>query len=172
MCSYGLAALAVAAVAAGVSYEQNDQTAKRQQAAIDTGAEADALATKVQYEQINKSAMDSQAQLRTNYLIDSARISAMQGESGMQGASHDRVTQEAANNADSDMATLEHNRANQAENAHLQGAAQGNRAALQMAGIKRASAAGTALQIGGEVAAYKIKNPDSPSAPTAPVVGG
>lgn len=149
---------AIAIVGAVVSKMSADKAASKQEKAIQEGIAADRAATAEQYKEINKVAMDNQAQLHTSYLIDSARIQAIQSESGMQGASADRVTAEAENNSATDMATLESNRVSQQGQASRSSAAQANRANLQMAGINRPSNVGTALQIGGAVAGAYAKN--------------
>lgn len=152
-----IALVAIAVVGAVVGKMESDKAAKRQEDAITSNLEKDRAATAEQYKQIQETAMDDQAQLHTNYLIDSARIQAMQGESGLQGASHDRVALEAENNSNQDMATLEQNRKRQMTNAKTQGIAQASRAGVQLSGIKRQSNAGTALQIGGAVASAYAK---------------
>lgn len=156
MCYPMLVYAAIAVATAVASAKQQKDSANRQEQAIQDGLARDREATAEQYKQIQKSSMDEQAQLHTNILIDSARIAAMQGESGMQGASHARVAQEAENNNAQDMATLEQNRQRQMTNARLGGVAQQSRASVQLAGIRRPSNAGTALQIGGALASqYK-----------------
>lgn len=145
----------IAVVGAVAGKMESDKAANRQEKAIQDGLARDREATAEQYKQIQKTSMDEQAQLHTNYLIDSARIAAMQGESGMQGASHERVLDEAENNAATDAATLENNRQWQAKQAQTQGIAAASRAQTQLAGIQRQSNVGTALQIaGGVTAAY------------------
>lgn len=145
-----LAAIAVAGAVAG--HEQQRSSAAKQEQAIQDGLARDREATAEQYKQIQKTSMDDQAKLHTDYLIDAARIQAMQGESGMQGASQDRVSQEADNTYATDAATLEINRQRQMTGAKTQGIAQQSRANVQLAGIKYPSNVGTALQIAGSVA--------------------
>lgn len=141
----------IAIVGAVVGKVESDKAANRQEKAIQDGLARDREATAEQYKQIQKSSMDEQAQLHTNYLIDSARIAAMQGESGMQGASQDRIKTEAENTYATDAATLENNRQWQAKQAQTQGVAGQSRAQVQLSGIQRQSAASTGLQIAGAV---------------------
>ncbi|MBI2277491.1 MAG: hypothetical protein HYU74_09085 [Dechloromonas sp.] len=152
MCYPLLIMAAISVATAIVSNQEQKKSANRQEQAIQDGLARDREATAEQYRQINKAAMDDQAQLHTSYLIDAARLQAIQGESGMQGATYERVANEAENNAEADMATLERNRVNQNTQARTQGAAQQSRGSLQLAGIQRPSNVGTALQIAG--AAY------------------
>lgn len=150
MSGYTAAVMAVVAITGAVAGKmESDKAANRQEKAIQDGLARDREATAEQYRQIQKSAMDEQAQLHTNYLIDSARIAAMQGESGMQGASQDRVQAEAENTYATDAATLENNRQWQAKQAQTQGIAGQSRAQVQLQGIQRKSNAATALQIAG-----------------------
>lgn len=147
-----IALAAIAVVGAVAGHEQQRSSAARQEQAIQDGLARDRQATAEQYKQIQQTSMDEQAKLHTDYLIDAARIRAMQGESGMQGASQDRVSQEADNNYSSDAATLEINRQRQMTGAKTQAVAQQSRANAQLAGIKYPSNVGTALQIAGSVA--------------------
>lgn len=152
MCDPVSIVMAVVAVAGAVVGKMSaDKAANQQEQAVQDGLAKDREATAEQYKQINKQAMDDQAQLHTNYLIDSARIQAVQAESGLQGASNDRVEAEAANNSESDMATLERNRVNANNQTKTQSTAQASKANLQLAGIQRPSSVGTALQIAGGV---------------------
>lgn len=151
MCYPLLIMAAVAVVSAVASAKQQKDSAAKQEQAIQDGLAKDREATAEQYKQIQKTSMDDQAKLHTDYLIDAARIQAMQGESGLQGASQDRVTQEAENNYNTDAATLEINRQRQMTGAKTQGVAQQSRANVQLAGIKYPSNVGTALQIAGSV---------------------
>ena len=142
----------VAVVGAVVGKMESDKAANRQEQAIQDGLARDREATAEQYRQIQKTSMDEQAKLHTDYLIDSARIQAIQGESGMQGATHDRVAQEAENNSATDAATLENNRQWQQGAARTQGIAQQSRAQVQLSGIQRVSNAQVGVQIAGGVA--------------------
>lgn len=139
----------VAVVGAVVGKMESDKAANRQEQAIQDGLARDREATAEQYKQIQKSSMDEQAKLHTDYMIDAARIQAIQGESGMQGATHDRVAGEAENNSATDMATLENNRKWQQDAARTQSAAAGSRAQMQLAGVQRRSNLSTGLQIAG-----------------------
>ena len=128
-----------------------------------SGAESLELIVNMAGIHIQATSMDDQAKLHTDYLIDAARIQAMQGESGLQGASQDRVSAEADNNYATDAATLEINRQRQMTSARTQGVAQQSRANVQLAGIKYPSNVGTALQIAGNVASlYKPGPGDAP----------
>lgn len=148
----------VAVVGAVVGKMESDKAANRQEKAIQEGLARDREATAEQYKQIQKSSMDEQAQLHTNYLIDSARIAAMQGESGMQGTTQDRIQDEAANNYATDAATLENNRQWQAKQAQTQGVAAASRAQVQLSGIQRQSELSTGVQIAGAVAGGYANN--------------
>jgi hypothetical protein len=158
-----IAMLAISATSAVVSHQTQEDAANQQEQAVQDGLAKDRAATARQYQQIQESAMDEQAQLHTDYLIDSARIRAIAGESGLGGLSQERIAQESANNAASDMATLEQNRARQSEQAHTSGLAGATKGGIQLAGIQRPSKLGTGLQIAGAAAkAYSPgKSPDS-----------
>lgn len=164
MC-YPLLIMAAVSIATSLATAaQQRSAAAKQEQAIQEGLARDREATAEQYKQIQQTAMDDQAKLHTDYLIDAARIQAMQGESGLQGASQDRVGAEADNNYATDAATLEINRQRQMTAAKTQGVAQQSRANVQLAGIKYPSNVGTALQIAGSVGSmYKPGPGDAPA---------
>lgn len=149
MCSLPLAALSISVAQGAASYFDGVASSKRQQNAIDDASAKERAATQRQYQQIQESSMDQQAQRHTEYLIDSARLRALGGESGLQGATQDRIEMEAENNAASDMATLESNRRNASENASSQALGRATQANIQSAGIRRPSSLGAGLQIAG-----------------------
>ncbi len=151
MCAPALmvASLLLSAATTAVSYQEGKESAQRQQDAIDDASAKERAATQRQYQQIQESSMDEQAQRHTEYLIDSARLRAIGGESGLQGATQDRIEMEAENNASSDMATLESNRRNASENASSQALGRATQANIQSAGIRRPSSLGAGLQIAG-----------------------
>jgi hypothetical protein len=144
--------LAISAASAVVSQQTQEDAANKQEQAVQDGLAKDRAATARQYQQIQESAMDEQAQLHTGYLIDSARIRAVAGESGLGGLSQERISQEAENNSQFDMATLERNRRNQNGQAHTSGLASATKGNIQLAGIQRPSQLGTGLQIAGAAA--------------------
>lgn len=158
-----IAAMALTVVGTGVSFIEGQNAANRQEQAIQDGLAKDRAATQRMYQQINESAMDESAQRHTQYLIDAARIKAMQGESGLSGATADRQLQENQNVAETDMATLEKNRQWSGINASSQSQARGTQANMQLAGIRRPSALGAGLQIASAgVSAYRAANPPQP----------
>lgn len=159
-----VAMLAISATTAIVGQQEQEKAANRQEQAIQDGLSKDRAATARQYEQIQASAQDDQALRYTEYLIDDARIKAVAGESGLAGYTTDRIAQESANNADTDMATLERNRQRQAEMAHTQGLASSTKGSIQLSGIRHPSSLGTGLQIAGAaVSAYGMANQSQPT---------
>lgn len=160
MCGTGLeiAAVAIAAAGAGASYYQTDQNAKKQTAMVEDGYAQERRAILQQFDQINQTAQAEQSERHKEALQDEALLRAIGAESGLWGATNNRIEQEAANNAAQDMATIESNRQRQAEQAHTQGGARQSQAGAQLAGIRRPSALGTGLQIAG--AATRVMKPD------------
>lgn len=159
-----VAMLAISAATAAVSHSEQEKSANRQEQAIQDGLSKDRAATARQYEQIQASAQDDQAQRYTEYLIDDARIKAVAGESGLSGYTTDRIAQENANNAETDMATLERNRQRQAEMAHTQGLASSTKGSIQLSGVRHPSSLGTGLQIAGAAAsAYSSLSKPQPT---------
>ena len=144
-----IASFAVSAVSAISQYQDGKNAAAAQQQMIEDGLAKDRAATARQYEEINRVSQDDSAHRHTEFLIDSARLKAIGAESGLAGATQDRVEQEAENTANTDLATIESNRQRQAEQAHSQGLAKATQASIQLSGIRRPSAMGAGLQIVG-----------------------
>jgi hypothetical protein len=147
MCDVTYAMLAISAIGTAVQYDSERKAANAQRDMFRDGIGQEQAATNRAYEQINDSAKDEQAQRRTDYLIDKARIMAIQAESGLSGANYERAIQQVEDNADTDMATIERNRQRQLDNAESQAAAKANQARVQMSGIRQPSAIGSGLQI-------------------------
>lgn len=143
------ASFAIQVVSTLAQQEEQKNAAARQEQMIQDGIAKERAATARQYEEINQVAQDESAQRYKEYLIDSARLKAIGAESGLAGATQDRVEQEAQNNASTDIATIEANRQRQTEAAHTQGVAKQSQANVQLSSIRRPSALGTGLQIAG-----------------------
>ncbi len=156
------AAFALSAASAVVEYQESSAAAKAQTKMIEDGLAKDRAATQRQYQEIQEVSQDDSAQRHKEYLIEAARLKAISGESGLAGATQDRIDMEAENNAATDLATIEANRRRQSEQAHTQGLSRSTQAGAQLAGIRRPSALGTGLQIMGAgvrtYAAYDAKS--------------
>lgn len=166
MCDPATALYVVAAVGAAsayVQYEDGKESAAKQRKMIEDGLEKDRASTSAIYEQIDQSSKDEQAQLHTQMLIDKARLHAINAESGLAGATQDRMDLEVQNNAATDMATLEQNRERKVLNAASQSQARGSQAGVQLSGIRQPSALGAGLQIvGAGASAYASKKDPAP----------
>lgn len=162
MCSINLAALAITAISAGASYAQSAQNAKKQTTMVEDGYEKERRAILQQYDQINQTAQGDLSERHKEALLDEARLRTIGAESGLAGATNDRIEQEATNNAAQDMATIDANRQRQMEQAHTQGGARQSQAGGQLAGIRQASAMGAGLQIAGAGVDYYRKNNPPP----------
>jgi hypothetical protein len=109
----------------------------------------DRAATARQYEEIRQVSMDDSQQRLKDYLIESARLKVIGAESGLAGATQDRIEQESQNNAETDLATIEANRRRQTESAHSQGLARASNARYVKQPARKPSAFGAGLQIAG-----------------------
>lgn len=143
------AALALTAASGVANYVQQDRAAKTQKAMLEEGSRQERIGTQIQYEQLNQVAQEDMSQRFKEHLIDASRLQAIAAESALQGATQDRISQEEANNAAQDMATIEANRQRQGEQVHSQAVAKQMQASSQMTSIRRPSALGAGLQIGG-----------------------
>lgn len=161
------AAFAITAVQAIGQYEEQQQQAKNQRAyneeqekLIANGIAKDNAALSRQYEEINAVSKDDSQQRLREYLIESARLKTIGAESGLMGATQDRIEQEAQNNADTDLATIEANRQRQTEAAHTQGVAKASQSRYVKTPVRKPSALGAGLQIAGAgVSSYLAYDP-------------
>lgn len=101
-----MAGLAFSAVSTVMQMNETNNAAAAQEQMIQDGLAKDRAATARQYQEINEVAEDDSAQRHKEYLIEAARLKAIGGESGLSGATQDRIEQESQNNADTDMASL------------------------------------------------------------------
>lgn len=143
------ATFALAATSSYVQYEDGKKSAAAQQQMIEDGLAKEKAATSRLYEEIAQVSQDDSQQRHKEYLIESARLRAIGAESGLFGATQDRIEQEAQNNADTDISTIEANRQRQTEQAHTQGLSRASQAGVQLSGIRRPSSLGAGLQIAG-----------------------
>lgn len=151
--AYFMAAAFVMSAASTVIQQQDAKnSAAAQEQMIEDGLAKDRAATARQYQEINEVSQDESAQRHKEYLIESARLKAIAGESGLAGATQERIEQEAENNAQTDLSTIEANRRRQNEQAHTQGLARSTQAGVQLSGIRRPSSMAAGLQIGASAA--------------------
>ena len=150
------ATFAIQAASALSSYEDQRQQAKSQEAfneeqdrLIANQLALDRAATARQYEEIREVSMDDSQQRLKDYLVESARLKVIGAESGLAGATQDRIEQESQNNAETDLATIEANRRRQTESAHSQGLARASNARYVKQPVRKPSAFGAGLQIAG-----------------------
>jgi hypothetical protein len=159
MCEPTTIMLGISAATAALSYKQASDSADRQTQAISDGVDLNHNQTRTQYEQNNQVAMQQQSERHREFLVDQGRLASILTESGMTGATQDRIQSEVENQADADTATIEANRVK----ANAQGAsmaqAQHGQAKAQLASINRPSALGTGLQIAAAGAKAEAKSP-------------
>ena len=141
--------IAVTAASAGMSYMQQSSMADKQQAATMNNYNQQMETYKVQQGQEQKQATDEMSTRARQSMIESSRLRAVSGESGLAGNSIDRVQNESEFNAGTDITSIENNR--MATQTQLHQNAMGIRAGsqTQMAQIHHPSLIGTGLQIAG-----------------------
>lgn len=155
MCYPALIGLAISAVSAGVSYSEGNKSAKRQEQAMQSSAEMENIQTSQLYEQQNQAAMDESSQRHIEWLRELGRMKTAGAETGLMGATENRLERESEATAQRDIATIEANRLKSGQQAGSQAVAGNRRIKADMAGIKRPSLVGTGLQIAGAgVSAY------------------
>lgn len=155
MCNPALAMLAISAASSAVSYANQSSAAKAQTKAVEDGYRQEMFNTARQYEQQNQVAMEDMSQRHREYLIEEGRLRTIGAESGLYGATQDRIEAEARNNASEDIATLEANRLRGSEQVSAQANAKRFQANSQYANIRQPSAVATGLQIASAYHSYK-----------------
>ena len=105
-----MASLAIGAASAGMSYMQQSQQAKAQRRAVKDNYAQQMQTLQLQYDQTNKQATDEMSIRAREAMIESARLRAISGESGLAGNSNDRIQNESMFNLGTDMASIEANR--------------------------------------------------------------
>lgn len=143
------AGLAISALSAGVTYKQTSDAAKVQTESIRQSAEMQNIQTAQTYDQQNQQAMEQTSQRHQEWLRDLGRLRAVGAESGLTGATDQRIQNEAETQAQNDIATIEANRLKSNLNTATTGVAQGRQANAALKSIKQPSLVGTGLQIAG-----------------------
>ncbi len=165
-----LSMVAIAAAQAGASYMQQSAQVKSRDKANRANFDQQMETFGVQQEQVNKNSTDQMSQRAREAQIESARLRAVNGESGLAGGSNDRILNESFFNTGTDMASIEANRS--AQQKQLIQEAKSIRAGAQtsMSQIQRPSLIGTGLQIAGAAAtaATRSKMLKAPRGDTLP----
>lgn len=143
------ASLAISAAGAGLSYVEGNRAAKQQQEAILKSAELQNIQTAQVYDQQNQAAMEESSQRHVQWLQELGRLRTIGAESGLTGATENRLENEAATAADRDISTIEANRLKGSQQTASTGVAQQRQADADLKSIKRPSLLGTGLQIAG-----------------------
>lgn len=108
--SIGVASLAIGTASAGMSFMQQSSQAKMQRKAVQDNYAQQMQALNLQYDQTNKQATDEMSVRAREAMIESARLRAFSGESGLAGISNDRIQNESALNLGTDISSIESNR--------------------------------------------------------------
>lgn len=143
------ASLAISAGSALYGHQQQNQAAKQQQAAILKSAEMQNIQTAQVYEQQNQAAMAESSQRHIQWLQDLGRLRTAGAESGLMGATENRLENEASAAAERDLATIESNRLKGTQQTASTGVAQQRQADADLKSIQHPSLIGTGLQIAG-----------------------
>ena len=149
MCDVTYIPLLLSTIGTYAKYEADKDSAAKQQQLINEGLEKDQAATRRAYEQIQETAQDEKQQRHTEYLVDKARIMAIQAESGLSGANYDKAVQKTEDAANTDVATIERNTQRRLDNTESQASAKAHQAKVQASGIRQPSAMQAGLQIAG-----------------------
>lgn len=144
-----IAAMTLSALAAVTAHEEQKQSAEAQEKMIKDGYALEQQQALRQYQEQQQVSQEDLGKRYTEGLVEEARLKAIGAESGLQGATNDRIVQEAGNATDKDLAMIEANRVRGNEQIRAQMGAKRNQAEVQAVGIRRPSAMGTGLQIAG-----------------------
>lgn len=143
------ASFAISAVSAGVQYRQGNRAAKQQAEDIRKSAELQNIQTAQVYEQQNQASMEETSQRHVQWLQELGRLRTVGAESGLMGATEQRLENEASAAAERDIATIEANRLKGTQQTASTGVAQSRQATADLNSIRRPSLIGTGLQIAG-----------------------
>src|SRR5688500_9871632 len=103
------ATLAIGAASAVTSHMQQAKQAKATERAIQDNYAHQMESLNLQYDQTNKQATDEMSVRAREAMIESARLRAFSGESGLAGVSNDRMQNESAFNLGTDISSIESN---------------------------------------------------------------
>ena len=145
-------AIAVSAASAGLSYMQQSKQADRQEAAVNENYNQQMETYKVQQGQEQKSATDEMSARARQSMIESSRLKAVSGESGLAGHSIDRAQNESQFNLGTDLTSIENNRMSTQKQLYQNAMGIRGSANSQLAQIVHPSLIGTGLQIAGDAA--------------------
>lgn len=161
MCSIPAAMLAITAVSAAATYQQQDKAATRQQNIINEGDALEKSRLRTQMEQQNEDAQAKQGTRTLEAIQEEGRLRAIGAETGLFGTSFDRSAQMIETARDTDIAAIETGRLRATDQTAAEGQAQRIQTQNQMNGIRRPSRLGTGLQIAGAGASYAASRPAS-----------
>ncbi|SET61179.1 hypothetical protein SAMN05216412_11031 [Nitrosospira multiformis] len=157
--SIGVASLAIGTASAGMGFMQQSSQAKMQRKAVQEDYTQQMQALNLQYDQTNKQAIDEMSARAREAMIESARLRAFSGESGLAGISNERIKNESAFNLGTDISSIESNRQASLRQLHQEGKGVRAQTTSKINEVvkNRPSLIGTGLQIAG-VAANTASN--------------
>ncbi len=147
--SIAVTSMVIGTASSVMGFVQQSQQASAQTKAIKANYAQQTEALKLQYDQTNKQATDEMSMRAREAMIESARLRAVSGESGLFGLSNDRIQNESAFNLGTDIASIESNRLATVKQLHQEGLETRANTASRINQITRPSLIGTGLQIAG-----------------------
>jgi hypothetical protein len=147
-----LASLAISAAMTAAQHEQARKQASAQEKAVKYGNALETAALSRQYDEQNSVAQENMGDRAVQNLADLGRLHALSAETGANGNTADRITDNQDNLAGKDLVTIQQNTRRQQEQSHAQGLSQQAQAGNMLSNIRRPSALGTGLQIGAAAA--------------------
>ena len=155
--SIAVGSLAIGTASAGIGFMQQSQQAKIERRSLQDNHAQRMQALQTQYDQTNKQAIDEMSVRARESMVESARLRAFSGESGLAGISNDRIQSESAFNLGTDISSIESNRQASLRQLYQEGREDRARSTSRINDIRRPSLIGTGLQIAG-VAANTASN--------------
>lgn len=141
--------LAITAASAVMGYVQQSQMASAQTSAINASVQAQNDATARQYQQTQEQAAQDVSERAKEAMVERARLRVFAGESGLSGASVDRLGNISRMNEGTDLTTIESNRKNTLEQLHLEARGASAKAQSSLNSITQPNLIGSGLQIAG-----------------------
>lgn len=151
--------MAIGAASAVTSHMQQAKQTKAAERAIQENYSQQMDSLNLQYDQTNKQAIDEMSARAREAMIESAKLRAFSGESGLAGISNERIQNESGFNLGTDISSIESNRQASLRQLHQEGRGVRAQTTSKMNEVmkNRPSLIGTGLQIAG-VAASAASN--------------
>lgn len=141
--------LAISVASTALQVRNQQQQAKQQEAAVNDGLSREYSNVQRMYDEQSSVAMDEMGERARQNLIELGHLHALQADSGLSGASPDRVEGEIQNLAQKDIVTIQQNSQRKQQQTAAQGQGSASSASSMLGNVQHANYVGAGLQIAG-----------------------